>query len=104
MFGEVPPRIHLGSPDWFDVVYQKATGLFGETVDKAADSNIALTRWYRKRLKGLFGFSSSARLVRSSSNHPLYYLIHAGHTCTADCNLGFCFFRLAVAIAAHHFG
>ena len=34
----------------FDV-YQKATGLFGETVDKAADSNIALTRWYRKRLK-----------------------------------------------------
>ena len=24
---------------------------FFETVDKAADSNIALTRWYRKRLK-----------------------------------------------------
>jgi len=74
--------LYLGSPNWFDVVYQKGTGLFGETVDKAADSNIALTRWYRKRLKGLFGFASSARLVRSSSNHPLYYLIHAGPNAT----------------------
>jgi three-Cys-motif partner protein len=74
--------LYLGSPDWFDVVYQKSTGLFGETIGKAADSNVALTRWYRKRLKELFGFASSARLVRSSSNRPLYYLIHAGPNAT----------------------
>src|SRR5436853_1593410 len=33
--------LYLGSPNWFDVVYQKGTGLFGETVDKAADSKIS---------------------------------------------------------------
>jgi len=70
---------YFGSSEWFDVVYRSSTGLFGAPLrDKAADSNLALTRWYQLRLKEHFGFASDPRLIRRSSNRPLYYLIHAG--------------------------
>ncbi len=69
---------YFGSSDWYDVVYHRTKGLFGETLGKVPESNQALTRWYRQRLKRSFRFVSTARLIRSDSNHPLYYLIHAG--------------------------
>ena len=69
---------YFGSPEWFPVVYQEDHGLFGKQLTKASDSNEALTKWYRTRLAKIFGYASSARLIRTSANHPLYYLIHAG--------------------------
>ncbi len=69
---------YFGSPEWFQVIYQEDYGLFGKQLTKAPDSNIALTKWYRSRLEKSFGYSSSARLIRTSTNRPLYYLLHAG--------------------------
>jgi three-Cys-motif partner protein len=70
---------YFGSAEWFDVVYHRDSGLFGGLMTtKVPDSNVALTQWYQRRLRQRFGYVSPARLIRSSSNRPLYYLIHAG--------------------------
>jgi three-Cys-motif partner protein len=69
---------YFGSPEWFDVMYQEESGLFGPLLNKVDDASKALLNWYRKRLKAEFGLASRARLIRNTKNSPLYYLLWAG--------------------------
>ncbi|MAF95099.1 MAG: hypothetical protein CMM60_05025 [Rhodospirillaceae bacterium] len=70
---------YFGSPDWYDVIYEKTPGLFGDEINKSENSGKRLALWYRSRLKELFGLSSPASLIRNSRGGHLYYLIWAGH-------------------------
>ena len=83
--GEFTPgrRINLteffGSADWEDVVYWRASNLFGEEdVRKAEDSGRRLALWYHDRLRSLFGYSAPPRLIKNSHGGHLYYLMFAG--------------------------
>ncbi len=70
---------YFGTPDWFDLIYEQTTNLFGETVtEKANDTGARLAIWYRNRLKELFGYASLPRLIRNTQGGHLYYLIFAG--------------------------
>lgn len=68
---------YFGDPGWYQLLYQ-SEGLFGPQVGKVEDSGKRLVSWYRDRLKSTFGFASTAYLVTSTKNRPLYYLVHAG--------------------------
>ncbi len=68
----------FGSADWFDVLYKKERGLFNEdTAEKVEDSGSRLLRWYRGRLKQIFGYVSEAGLICNSRGGHLYYLLVA---------------------------
>ncbi len=69
---------YFGDPGWFDVVYPKSPGLFGDTRSKAEDAERRLVEWYRGRLRDAFGFVSDAFLIRNSHGGHLYFLIFAG--------------------------
>jgi three-Cys-motif partner protein len=69
---------YLGSPEWRSVVYEKQPTLFGMETHKAGDSGEKLALWYADRMKSLFGFGSSPRLIRNAHGGHLYYLIFAG--------------------------
>ncbi len=69
---------YFGTGEWFDLLYQKHEGLFGESVVKDTNAGDTLVKWYRKRLKEAFGYVSSAREIQSQTGRPLYYLIFAG--------------------------
>jgi len=70
---------YFGSPDWEALLYHDATDLFGEkTRSKIESSGDRLAKWYRARLKELFGFSTMPRLITNNQGGHLYYLIHAG--------------------------
>lgn len=77
----------FGTRGWYDVMYAESPraqqGLFTE--DAAIDHDIHkvgnssdLIDLYRRRLGEVFGHVTRAAVVRSSRNHPLYCLIHAG--------------------------
>jgi hypothetical protein len=51
-------------------------------VRKVSDSGIKLLEWYRSRLKDIFGYVSTARLIKNTRGNPLYYLIWAGSNAT----------------------
>ena len=70
---------YFGTHDWFDEVYFREAGLFGDGVlKKRADYSDRLLDLYRKRLESTFGFVSTPRLIRNTRNVPLYYLLWAG--------------------------
>jgi hypothetical protein len=69
---------YFGDPGWFDVVYTKPIGLFGDIQSKAEDAEERLVEWYRERLGNAFGNVSSAYLIRNSHGGHLYVLIFAG--------------------------
>ena len=69
---------YFGSPEWFDIIYEEESGLFGTALNKVDNASKALLNWYRKRLKAEFGLASQARLIRNTKNSPLYYLLWAG--------------------------
>lgn len=69
---------YFGTPEWFDVAYERRADMFGNTVAKHADAGQRLAAWYRDRLKGVFGQASRARLIRNHKGGHLYYLIWAG--------------------------
>lgn len=69
---------YFGTPEWFELLYQRREDLFGDNLIKIDNSGAVLMQWYRDRLQKVFGHVSPARLIRSTSNRPLYYLIHAG--------------------------
>ena len=69
---------YFGTGEWFDLLYQKREGLFGEYVVKDTNTGDTLVRWYCKRLEEAFGYVSSAREIQSQTGRPLYYLIFAG--------------------------
>jgi three-Cys-motif partner protein len=82
--GEIPEgwQISLdtffGSPDWRKVVYEEGQDLFGPKTRKAKNTADRLLAWYRARLKALFGYVSTPRLITNTRGNSLYYLIWAG--------------------------
>jgi three-Cys-motif partner protein len=68
----------FGSPDWRKIVYEDGQDLFGAKTRKAKNTSERLLQWYRGRLKALFGYVSTPRLISNSRGNPLYYLIWAG--------------------------
>lgn len=76
---------YFGCPEWRDIVYLKTEDMFGEQrVEKNPNGTIELIKWYRNRLKAAFGYASTPRLIRSSKNRPLYFLIFAGPNKTGN--------------------
>ena len=73
---------YFGTPEWFDLLYEKTPDLFGDQVDKLSHSGDVLVKWYRNRLKNVFGHVTEAREVQTDSGRPLYYLIFAGPSAT----------------------
>jgi three-Cys-motif partner protein len=73
---------YFGSADWYDLLYRSQEDLAGVNVEKLDRSGDILVRWYRKRLKEVFGYVSAAREVRNTRGRPLYYLIFAGPNVT----------------------
>ena len=69
---------YFGTEEWFSLLYREKQDLFGNNLIKIRSSGDVLVKWYRKRLKRLFGYVSATREVQSSRRHPLYYLIFAG--------------------------
>ena len=69
---------YFGTTEWFDVVYDSHEGLLGQQVTKRQNASHDLVRWYRNRLRDVFGYVSAAREMRSQTGRPLYYLIFAG--------------------------
>jgi three-Cys-motif partner protein len=72
----------FGSPDWRQLVYEEGQDLFGAKLSKVTDSGTRLLEWYRGRLKKIFGYVSTARLIKNTRGNPLYYLIWAGPNAT----------------------
>lgn len=86
--GEIPEgwQISLdaffGSRDWRKLVYEEDRDLLGPRVRKVEDSGKRLLKWYRERLRTIFGHVSTARLIKNTRGSPLYYLIWAGPNVT----------------------
>ena len=83
--GSIPEnwRVQLtkcfGTDRWKEVAYESTPSLFGDDINtKASDASIRLLRLYMERLRGLFPYVSSPRLICNTRNNPLYYLIWAG--------------------------
>ena len=73
---------YFGTEEWFDVLYSSEQNLFGKQTQKTQRAGDTLVRWYRKRLKHVFGHVSAAREIQNTRGRPLYYLIFAGHNKT----------------------
>ena len=69
---------YFGTTEWHSLMYEKHTGLFGENVEKTRQAADRLVKWYRSRLKHIFGHVTVAREVQTQAGRPLYYLIFAG--------------------------
>ena len=69
---------YFGTTEWFDLVYDSQEGLLGEQVTKRQKTGDDLVRWYRGRLRDVFGHVSAAREMQSQTGRPLYYLMFAG--------------------------
>ena len=69
---------YFGTDEWYDLLYKYKTDLIGQQVEKVQESGDLLVRWYRKRLKEIFGYVTEAREIQSTTGRPLYYLIFAG--------------------------
>ena len=69
---------YFGTTEWHSLMYEKYMGLFGEDVEKSSEAADKLVKWYRSRLKDIFGHVSVAREVQTQAGRPLYYLIFAG--------------------------
>ena len=69
---------YFGTGEWYNLLYKRREDIFGDNTVKIEKSGEVLVKWYRKRLKEVFGYVSTAREISSSSGRPLYYLIFAG--------------------------
>lgn len=82
--GEIPEgwqislNTFFGSPEWRQLVYEEGQDLFGPRRSKVRDSGLRLLEWYRGRLRAIFGYVSTARLIKNTRSNSLYYLIWAG--------------------------
>ena len=69
----------FGTVEWRTVAYSRKRDLFGDEVTtKNHDVAERLLDLYFGRLKRLFNYVASPRLIRNTRNAPLYYLIWAG--------------------------
>ena len=64
---------YFGTPEWYELLYERRQDLFGDDIVKVENSGQVLLEWYLKRLAQVFPFVSPARLIQSTSRHPLYY-------------------------------
>lgn len=70
---------YFGTDEWYDLLYDYREDLFGEdNITKVQNSGDLLVKWYRNRLKEVFGYVSTAREIQNTRGRPLYYLIFAG--------------------------
>ena len=70
---------YFGTDEWYDLLYDYSGDLFGgDNITKVQNSGDVLVKWYRKRLKEVFGHVSTAREIQNTQGRPLYYLIFAG--------------------------
>lgn len=70
----------FGDRAWHGETYEAVPGLFGDTrLAKRPDYEQRLLALYTSRLKGVFQFVSSPRLVSNTRGCPLYYLLWAGN-------------------------
>ena len=70
---------YFGTDEWYDLLYKHHEDLFGGgNITKIQNSGDVLVKWYRKRLKDVFGHVSTAREIQNTRGRPLYYLIFAG--------------------------
>jgi three-Cys-motif partner protein len=74
--------VFFGSPKWHATAYGESADLFGTRRGKMDDAGLRILEWYRERLREVFRFVSTARLVRNTRGNPLYYLIWAGPNAT----------------------
>lgn len=69
----------FGTDGWYNIAYNRETDLFGsEVTTKNWGVAERLLDLYVGRLKTLFPFVATPRLIRNTRNAPLYYLIWAG--------------------------
>lgn len=68
---------YFGSPDWYPTLYPSERTLFGDQPAKIERSGEALLKWYRNRLRQVFGHASKAALIRNTKGGHLYYLLLA---------------------------
>ena len=69
---------YFGTEEWYDLLYRREADLLGDHRAKVQQSSDVLVRWYRDRLKNVFGHVSDAREIQDTLGRPLYYLIFAG--------------------------
>ena len=70
---------YFGTSEWYDLLYERRHDMFGsDNISKIENSGDILVRWYRKRLKDVFGYVSTAREIQSTRGRALYCLIFAG--------------------------
>ena len=69
---------YFGTEEWYDILYSSEQSLFGSRTQKIHRAGDTLVRWYRNRLKKIFGHVSAAREIQNTRGRPLYYLIFAG--------------------------
>lgn len=69
----------FGTTEWYNVSYSTTRNLFGDDMT-AKNRNVAelLLELYLGRLRSIFRYIATPRLVRNTANAPLYYLIWAG--------------------------
>lgn len=83
--GEVPKNWSdqltrcFGTELWREIAYSKEVDLFGiEQTTKNGDVGERLLDLYVSRLKSIFPFVATPRLIRNTRKAPLYYLLWAG--------------------------
>lgn len=83
--GDVPEKWHdqltkcFGTEEWRKIAYQVDQDLFGEEiVSKQGDAANRLLDLYMDRLRAIFPYVATPRLIRNTRRAPLYYLIWAG--------------------------
>ncbi len=70
---------YFGTSEWYDLLYEQGHDMFGsDNISKVGDSGDILVKWYRRRLKDVFGYVSTAREIQSTNGRALYCLIFAG--------------------------
>lgn len=69
----------FGTEEWHQVAYSVERDLFGEeVVQKHGNVAYRLLDLYLARLRVIFPYVSSPRLIRNTRGGPLYYLVWAG--------------------------
>jgi len=69
----------FGTEEWREIAYHVSRDLFGqEIVEKQGSVPDRLLDLYMHRLRALFPYVATPRLIRNTKGAPLYYLIWAG--------------------------
>ena len=69
----------FGTEEWREIAYHVSKDLFGEEiVEKQGSVPNRLLDLYMRRLRDLFSYVATPRLIRNTKGAPLYYLIWAG--------------------------